>query len=625
MKSLVVFFFFFTLLFCTEFLSNCRSQGSYQNFETAVYARSYEVRKMGDLHWLDSVWTVITDQVHIDKIYLETHRDLVMVQEDTLEIVKKYFQDKGLKVAGGITYTVYEPNRFQTFCYTDPVQRQKVQEIAEFTAKHFDEIILDDFFFTNCKCERCIAAKGDQSWTDFRLRLMTDAAVNLVLKPAKKVNPNVMIVIKFPNWYEHFQGLGFNLEAEPSLFDGIYTGTETRDAVLNAQHLQPYHSFIIFRYFENIKPGANRGGWVDTGGSTYLDRYCEQLWLTLLAKAPEITLFDFRQLQRPISQFLTAPWQGQGTSFDLDEMKQTVTSPEIAIVALAAGYTFEKVDPLIGKLGNPVSIKCYKPFHSTGEDFLPSFLGMAGIPVEIVPAFPDSESVILLTESAAADDNIVSKIKTQLIHGNSVVITSGLLKVIEEKGIQDIAELLYTDNKFFASGYMVDRRYIAGEKKILIPEIKYLTNDAWDLVSAIEGPNGFLLVLEAVYAKGKLIVLTIPENYADLYEIPEEVLTRIRMLISGNLPVQLQAPSNVCLFLYDNNTLIVESFIDVPVKIGIMTSPAVSYLEDLQTGVILEDKINTPGSGRNFSNIPEKRVFELDLKPHSFKGFRIFE
>jgi len=56
-----------------------------------------------------------------------------------------------------------------------------------------------------------------------RLNLMTEAAQELVIKPAKSINPKVKVVIKFPNWYEHFQGLGFNLETEPKLFDGIYT------------------------------------------------------------------------------------------------------------------------------------------------------------------------------------------------------------------------------------------------------------------------------------------------------------------------------------------------------------------------------------------------------------------
>ena len=303
-------------------LSFCYSADGYQNFKVAVYVRAQEVQQMNEPNWLKENWDIISQQVKVDKVYLETHRDIVLVDEETITKAKKFFENKGVKVAGGITYTIMERNRFQTFCYTKPELRQKVKEIAEYTARLFDEVILDDFFFTNCKCESCIKAKGNKSWTQFRLELMEEAARELVIKPAKAVNPKVKMVIKYPNWYEHFQGLGYNFEAEPKLFDGIYTGTETRDPVYSDQHLQQYQSYLIFRYLENIKPGGNGGGWVDTGGMRYMDRYAEQLWLTLFAKAPEITLFDFRQMLRPIPGIDRADWQGKQTSFDFDEMLQ---------------------------------------------------------------------------------------------------------------------------------------------------------------------------------------------------------------------------------------------------------------------------------------------------------------
>ena len=140
------------------------------------------------------------------------------------------------------------------------------------------------------------------------MKLMSDAGRELVVRPAKKVNPSVKMVIKYPNWYEHFQGLGFNLEEEPKYFDGIYTGTETRDAVFSDQHLQPYLGYNIIRYFDNIKPGGNGGGWVDPFGASY-DRYAEQLWITAFAKAPEITLFDFSNLSHKIRPADHTPWQ----------------------------------------------------------------------------------------------------------------------------------------------------------------------------------------------------------------------------------------------------------------------------------------------------------------------------
>ena len=135
--------------------------GGYKNFKVAVYCRAYEVQKMSDREWLESTWEELSRQVHVDKIYLETHRDLLIVDERTLEGAIAFFREKGIEVGGGITYTIDEMNDFETFCYTNPEHRQKVKEIAEYTARFFDEFILDDFFFTSCKCDLCIEAKGD--------------------------------------------------------------------------------------------------------------------------------------------------------------------------------------------------------------------------------------------------------------------------------------------------------------------------------------------------------------------------------------------------------------------------------------------------------------------------------
>ena len=179
---------------------------AYESFKVSIYVRAYEVDKMKDIHWLDSTWNVISQQLEVDKIYLETHRDLLVVEDATLEQAKKFFHDRGIETAGGITYTINEANSFETFCYSNPEHRKMVQKIAEHTAKHFDEFILDDFFFTSCKSDIEIKAKGMQSWTDYRLKLMTEAGRDLVLKPAKKVNPQVKVIIKYPYWYDLFQG-----------------------------------------------------------------------------------------------------------------------------------------------------------------------------------------------------------------------------------------------------------------------------------------------------------------------------------------------------------------------------------------------------------------------------------
>ena len=86
---------------------------AYDNFKVSVYVRAYEVDKMKDIHWLDSTWNVISQQLEVDKIYLETHRDLLIVDDATLEQAKKFFHDRGIETAGGITYTINEANSFR--------------------------------------------------------------------------------------------------------------------------------------------------------------------------------------------------------------------------------------------------------------------------------------------------------------------------------------------------------------------------------------------------------------------------------------------------------------------------------------------------------------------------------
>jgi hypothetical protein len=606
----------------------CYAQKNYHNFKVAIYARVYEVKEMKDLEALEKKFDMMQRFIKPDKIYLETHRDMVVADEETVAKAKRFFESRGVETAGGITITVSERNRFETYCYTNPEHRKKLKEIVEYTARLFDEVILDDFFFTNCKCETCIKAKGDKSWGQFRIELLEQAARELIVKPAKAVNPKVTMVIKYPNWYEHFQGLGFNLESEPKIFDKLYTGTETRDPVRSQQHLQQYQSYLIFRYFENIKPGANAGGWVDTGGSFFLDRYAEQLWLTLFAKAPEITLFDFSQMQRPVRASQRAPWQGQQTSFDFDRMiapvmKADSSWSEEATMAVAAGYALQQVDSVLGDLGTPIGVSSYKPYHSTGEDFLHNYLGMVGIPMDIFPEFPAEANTIFLTESAKFDKVITDKIKRQLCNGKTVVITSGLLRALQGHGIEDIVELEYTNRKALIKDFVVGFGITAQSKEeMVIPQIQYLTNDSWEEISSLDAGIGWPILHSAAYANGKLYVLTIPENFGDIYNLPPEVVKRIKQTVMQDFYVRIDGPNQIALFVFDNNTFIVHSFLDEKAEIDIVIDPKYQQLTDLSTGVELVKEEAASQQRQWFRMAENKAKYKTEIKPHSFRLFR---
>ena len=595
--------------------------GRYDNFAVAIYARVHEIQLMRDQSWLEERWARISQQVKVDKFYIELQRDRVVPEPDHIEHLKRFFADQGVRTAAGLALTVDEPNRFETPCYTDPGDRALVKRVVELSAAHFDEIILDDFFFSNTKLDSDIAAKGKRTWDEFRLALMREATQSLVIEPARAINPNVKIVIKYPNWYEHFHGCGFDLELQPRMFDGIYTGTETRNSEYNAQHLQEYEGFAIMRYFENIAPGRNGGGWVDTGGLRTADRFAEQIWLTLLAKGREITLFDFRQMLHPVRESLRGDWQGSGTSFDFDAMtapyrKSDGTLSEELTMARTAAVALEQIDGFVSKLGEPTGIASYRPPHATGEEFLHNYFGMIGIPIDIRPEFPSDAPAILLTEAAKRDSEIVAKIESALRDGRRVAITSGLAAALQDRGLSEIVDWRVTGKRVLTDEFYRWGSVYKSDRPILLPQVEYITNDCWELVGA--HANGHPLLLEAAYSKGTLNLLVMPDDAADLYRLPPEVLSFVRLAIGRPHFARLEGPSKVALFTYDNGTFVVESFRDQPCEVSVIVDAKYSMVTDLLTGERIEGRAQQIPRHR-WGHSETQQAFGMTLKPHSFR------
>jgi hypothetical protein len=280
-----------------------------------------------------------------------------------------------------------------------------------------------------------------------------------------------------------------------------------------------------------------------------------------------------------------------------------------------AGPVFEQVDQFIGKLGNPVGVKSYKPFHSSGEDYLQSYLGMVGIPMDIVPEFPADAQTVLLTEQASFDPTIVSKIKKQLTDGKTVVITSGLLKALQGKGIEDIADLIYTGSTVSTHEFMAERKFVAvkSDSEILLPQITFFTNDAGaDITAYTSGSktSGDPVLLKTRYSRGLLYVLTIPNAQGDLLCYPQPVLSEIRNVLANDMFVRLDTPSQVALYVYDNDKFIVESFRQEPMRAVVVTDRRITKLRDLQSGQLLT------GAERDGAT-----VFEMPLNPGSYRVF----
>jgi hypothetical protein len=607
--------------------------GQYKNFDVAIYIPVSIVQQFANSEKLNSDWNRISNLLKVDKVYIEVQRNRDLASDDLLEQVKKFFLEKGVRVAGGMTLSDSDGSQFRSFCYTNPDDRQFIKATVELAARHFDEIIQDDFFFVTTKYDSDIAAKGSRSWTQFRLDLMREASENLLIKPAKAVNPKVKMVIKYPNWYEHFQGLGFDLEKQSQMFDGIYTGTETRDPEVTDQSLQEYESYLIFRYFENIKPGANHGGWVDTFSIRFVDRYVEQLWDTVFAKAPEIMLFEWSGLTRSARPGQRSKWQDIDTSFNYAKMQEAMKARDPnhtePIFAGVAAYSLEQADAFLDKLGKPIGIKSYKPYHSWGEDFLHNYFGNLGIPIDLYPEFPADADMILLTECAKSDPDIIAKIKKQLVDGKSVVITSGLLNAMQGKGIEDILEVQYTNRKFIADQYLTGFGAGSGSAlgteenpEILFPDIRFLTNDSWPVIRAISSGRGYPLMLMNRYSKGILYVWILPDNFNDLYRLPASVTSSIKDYIMAGFPVRLDGQSRVALFAYDNNTFIVQSYRDTETDVTVSLANEFTTIKNLVTNEIIKGRMQSQGPRQNRRDPGAQRMtFNVHLLPHSYAVF----
>jgi hypothetical protein len=644
MKAFIVFLFGLGLLAAWPAGADQTTHpGHYKNFKTAIYIVVNATNSFSDPQRLQQEFDRTMAQVKFDKVYLEVYRDKTFADESKLDGIIKFFHDHGVEVWGGITLAAGgKGGQFGTFDYELPADRAECKKAVEMAARHFDHVILDDFFFYTSKSDADIKAKGKRSWTQYRLDTMREAAKNLVLGPAKRVNPKIKMIIKYPNWYEHFQGLGYDLDQEAHAFDYIYTGTETRDPCITDQLLQQYESYQIFRYFSNIRPdGGNLGGWVDVYSTRYVDRYAEELWDTLLAKAPEITLFNWAPMSetRPLQPGNRDAWKNLPTSFNWDEMLKTYkpAAGDNAPVGWgrAAGYSLETIDRDLGALAKPIGIACYKPYQSTGEDFIHNYLGNIGIPIDLRPQYPEDADTILLTESAKFDPKIVSKIKGSLVAGKKVFITSGLLQALQGKGIEDIAEIECTGRTVlihdFINGFGAGNGTSLNDPKhdnpaVLFPEIRFMTNDTWGIIRGVTAAKGFPIVMMNRYSKGIFYVLNIPENMSDLYNLPQGVLTSIKGYLLGNFPVRIDSPAEVALFAYDNQSFVLESFRDEPCEVKVTFPGSGANMTEVGPEKVFKPlPVPTPNPNHWWAKVnPDlpKTDFSVQLQPHSYRVFR---
>ncbi|MBQ3669309.1 MAG: permease [Clostridia bacterium] len=579
--------------------------GNYRNFKLVYYFVAQGTAKATEKQLNEDI-AFFERYMRPDKVYLEPFRGGVLASAEQTEMCKRVFREHGVEVAGGFTTTLPTPEGdapkqrlFDTVCYNDPKMLDTLSSACAFMGKHFDEFIIDDFFFTNCTCDRCRAGKDaynkahgidDGSWRDYRLDLMEKVSRDVIIAPARRTNPNIKITIKYPNWAESYQQTGYNPKAQRKLFDNIYTGTEARDTVTTDQHLPRYLSYSLMTYFENMWPGHNGGGWFDPFDFHITEQYLEQAYLTAFSKTKEMMMFCFQALVNRMN-------------------------------VPALGFQLDRLDRVLDFAGQPEGIMCYLPDDSQGEDNVQDFLGMCGLPVVCTPYFPENAKCILLTRASACDPDVVAKLEKYLAAGGKAAVTSGFTEATLERGLKALTSVTMPGRKANCGAYRIEwdgrpktLTFPKGAERINIPVCEFRNNATWAIVKAADTEESFGILLLDTYGEGKMYTLTIPDSFPDLYKLPREALTRIRSALWDE--VYIDAPSGTSLFNYDNGTFIVYQYVtsaSQPDTVHVHVKGEVSALEMPVTGRELEPLYTRNG----------ETVFELRTQPGDYVLYRI--
>ena len=341
----------------------------------------------------------------VTRVFLETFRGSYTARRETLEHAKARFEEAGIGVSGCVTTT--DVGKKSTgwkiiACYTDVPTQERIQEIFEYTASIFDEIMIDDFWFTDCECDACRKAKGPRSWAQYRCDLMTRISRDRVLKPARTVNSEVVVILKWPQWYDRFHERGYEVVEQTQDFDRIWVGTETRDYDDPRWGGHPqYMAYFIMRWLGGLGGEKTGGGWFDPYG-THEDTYVEQARQTVLADADEMLLFCYGSLQRD-----TGP-------------------ANVARLRTEIPRLFELARLVDGKSLRGVAAP--KPPNSDAHDeqYVYDFVGMLGLPLVPDHKVRTDVPAAFLPVQTLKDPQLKSKLDTMLDAGTPVLVTDGL-------------------------------------------------------------------------------------------------------------------------------------------------------------------------------------------------------
>jgi hypothetical protein len=230
---------FVSLIYTNSTLGQNKSNG-WTNVKYAIYFTS------GDIEHLlaDSIQFQKTMEyfapVKAYKVYLEGNSHGGVINVPLLKKVANRFKTRGIEVWGSMV-PVSSKGGPSTYNNQDDLNalKKRMQSLAQV----FDHIILDDWLFTTATDPKSVEDRGKQSWADYRTKLILEQSKKYIIDPAKEVNPDCNIIIKYPNWYEGHRQNGYDVYNETNQFD-------LWQSVLKQEYPKP--RINIYRYTAGI-------------------------------------------------------------------------------------------------------------------------------------------------------------------------------------------------------------------------------------------------------------------------------------------------------------------------------------------------------------------------------------
>jgi hypothetical protein len=390
-----------------------KARGRLADLRLSSYATARQVEQLADdAAFRERAWETI-ERMGLTKLYLEVYRSGHVVASEKLVAVRDWLLEREIDVVGGIATVpggdvgVRQQGPLGWFNWQNEKTQRDLEKIIRESAPVFEAFIVDDFLCTGDVSEESRRAKGERSWGEYRRALLSELARTVFVGPAKEVNPDITMIVKYPQWYDRFHLFGYDTVTFPRVFDQVWVGTETRGRrTQRFGFVQPYEGFVNYRWLAGIAGEKIGGAWFDHGDCAEHD-FLDQAYMSVLAGARELVFFNL----------------GNVIAGHPDHAK--VVSQFDRLAALAA---FVREHPVTG-------VPAYKPPNSdpAGDMYLMDFLGMLGIPLVPMHEYPQGALLVFLPAQAAADPDLFARMKKSWAAGAQLIVTTSLLLALPER------------------------------------------------------------------------------------------------------------------------------------------------------------------------------------------------